>query len=260
MKEEKTVALTIEEGIATLVLDRPARLNAIDAAMLDGIDGALDAIEADAGVRVLVVRSASERFFCSGADVSAWGGLSPEAMASRWIRKGNAVFDRIERLDVPTIAMLSGIVLGGGLELALACDLRHASDDARLGLPEPKLGAIAGWNGLARLVQTVGLAHARELALFGEPVDADTAHAWGLVNGVHAAHELDAALAQIASTLARRSPASLSVTKRLLRAVSGDARDTLHEFAASVCKASPDAAEGLSAFREKREAVFRRHA
>lgn len=254
---ECELSLLCEDGVATIELSRPDRLNAINERMLQSLMQMLDRVEADPVARVLVIRGAG-RMFSSGADVGSWSALSPYAMGSQWIRLGNAVFNRIERLDIPSIALMSGSAFGGGLELALACDLRYASPDVELALPEVRLGAVAGWNGCSRLVQVVGLGRAREIALLGESITAETALRWGLINGLFPADQLCAAVTAICKTLASRSPSSLAVSKQVLRAVSGDARDVIHEFAASLCKTTSDATEGVAAFHDKRQPVFRK--
>lgn len=256
MTSTAQVTLRVEDGIAKIELSNPKKLNAIDEGMLRSLDETLDRIESDEQVRVLLIQGAGGQMFSSGADVAEWSTLSPYAMGSRWIRKGNEVFNRIERLDTPSIAVMNGNAFGGGLELALACDLRYAAADAKLALPESKLGAIAGWNGCSRLLNLVGIGRAREMALLGGPIAAEKALRWGLINDIFPTDQLSAAVEGIARTMASRSAVSLSVTKRILRAVSGDSRDVLHEFAASVCKGTADASEGVAAFYGKRPPVF----
>lgn len=250
------VTFRVEEGIATLSLNRVSRHNALTTEMLRTIDRALEEIEHNPAVRVLTVRSTSPRFFCSGADINEWGDIDPERMGSRWIRTGNRVFRRLAELDIPTLAVLSASAFGGGLELALACDLRYAATTATLGFPEAAVGAIPGWMGCKRLNDLVGPTRSRELVLLGTPIDALRAADWGLVNAAVPGQELDEVVRQVCQTLKSRSPISQSVGKRLLRISEGEGAEPSHEFAASVCKATPDAIEGVRAFREKRPAIF----
>jgi enoyl-CoA hydratase len=247
----------IDGRVATITLDRAARHNALTMAMLADVDFALGQIEIARDVRVVVFRSTGSRFFCSGADIGEWGDIDPEEMGSRFIRAGNRVFRRIVELDVPTISVLSGSALGGGLELALSCDFRYASTDAMLGFPEASVGAIPGWMGCQRLSALVGTSRSRELVLLGEPITAARAAEWGVVNQALPQEQLDERVTEICALLQRQSRASLSVGKRLLRMVESGQPELAHEFAASVCKATPDAAEGVNAFREKRHAEFR---
>jgi enoyl-CoA hydratase/carnithine racemase len=251
------VLFDIAGHVATITLDRVSRHNALTMAMLVAIDSALANVEGAAGVRVLVVRSASSRFFSSGADINEWGDIDPEGMGSRFIRAGNRVFRRLAELDIPTIAVLAGSALGGGFELALSCDFRYASEKALFGFPEASVGAIPGWMGCQRLSDLVGANRSRELILLGEPIAASQAAEWGIVNEALAQEQLDARVADVCSLLQRRSRTSLSVGKRLLRIVESGQAELAHEFAASVCKATPDALEGVKAFREKRHAEYR---
>jgi len=247
----------IDDRVATITLDRVARHNALTMAMLADVDLALARIENASDVRVVVFRSTSSRFFCSGADIDEWGNIDPEGMGSRFIRAGNRVFRRIAELDIPTVSVLSGNALGGGLELALSCDFRYAALDVMLGFPEASLGAIPGWMGCQRLSDLVGTSRSRELVLLGEPITAVRAAEWGVVNEALPREALDERVAEICALLQRRSGASLSIGKRLLRLIESGQAELAHEFAASVCKATPDAIEGVKAFREKRCAEFR---
>lgn len=253
---DQDVLFSKDAAIATITLNRVTRHNALTYAMLNTIDEALHDIECDPSVRVLIIRSSSPRFFCSGADIKEWGDIEPEKMGSQWIRTGNRVFRRLEELDIPTIAVLSASALGGGFELALACDLRYAADTAQVGFPEVSVGAIPGWQGCKRLIDQVGAGRARELVLKGEMIDANTAERWGLLNAVTLSEDLDNLVSNTCDVLKSRSQVSVSVGKRLLRiAESGDSA-LVHELAASVCKATPDAVEGVRAFREKRKPSF----
>lgn len=167
-----TFLFHIDGRVATITLDRVARYNALTIAMLADVDPALARIENARDVRVVVFRCASPRFFCSGADIGEWGDIDPEEMGSRFIRAGNRIFRRIAELDVPTIAVLSGSALVGGLELALSCDFRYGFTS---------VGAIPGWMGCQRLSDLVGASRSRELVLAGEPITAARAVAWGIL-------------------------------------------------------------------------------
>lgn len=251
------IIFTIEGGVATITLNRVARHNALTGEMLRSIENAAAEVEAHRAARVLVLRSNSPRFFSSGADIKEWGEIDPERMGSDWIRLGNRVFRRIAELDIPSIAVLSGSALGGGLELALACDFKFAATSANVGFPEAKVGAIPGWMGCQRLTDLVGTTRTRELVLLGEPISATRAAEWGVINEALPDDRLDAKVDAVCALLQSRSRASLSVGKRLLRMSESHSAEVAHEFAASVCKATPDAREGVDAFREKRHARFR---
>ncbi|WP_246793041.1 enoyl-CoA hydratase/isomerase family protein [Burkholderia perseverans] len=242
-----------DDRVATLTLDRAAKHNALTLAMLDAIDRALAQVEANGAARVLLIRSASPRFFSAGADIREWGEIDAERMGSRFIRAGNRVFRRLAELDIPTVAVLNGSALGGGFELALACDLRYGAASIRVGFPEASVGAIPGWLGGTRLAELAGPGRAREMVLLGDAIDAARAAQWGILNEVLPDAALEARVQAVCATLRARSRVSQSVAKRLLRA--GDA-GALHELAASTCKATPDALEGVAAFRGKRAAQF----
>jgi len=156
---------------AEITLNRPEKGNALNLPMLEQLASIVGGIEADRSLRAVVFR-ARGRFFCTGGDVEAWGALSPHQMAREWIAPGIALFERIASLPQPVIAVLSGHALGGGLELALAADLRIAVQSAKLGTPEVTLGMISGWMGVRRLAETIGVARARHLALLGLPITA----------------------------------------------------------------------------------------
>lgn len=258
MNTENSVLFQRDGNAAVITLNRPTRLNALTLQMLQDVDRMLDEIEADSDISVLILKSSSPRFFCAGADVNEWGAIDPESMGSRFIRAGNRVMRRIAELDKPTIAVLGGSALGGGLELALSCDLRYALSTIEVGFPEAAVGAIPGWMGSQRLLNLVGPARARQMILLGSPISARVAAEWGIVNGLAPTlQELEALVDTVSATLGSRSKVSISVSKRLLRLMEPSGTEAAHEFAASVCKATSDAAEGVAAFREKRAAVFR---
>ncbi|MGY6127038.1 enoyl-CoA hydratase/isomerase family protein (plasmid) [Paraburkholderia strydomiana] len=244
-------------SIATITLNRVSRHNALTLQMLDDIDRAVVDVERNDEIRVLKIETASPRFFCSGADINEWGDTDPQRMGTRFIREGNRVFRRIAELDKPTVAVLSASALGGGFELALTCDLRYASTQTKVGFPEASVGAIPGWMGCSRLSELVGATRTRELILLGEPISADTAAAWGVINEAVEADQLSSRVDAVCETLIKRSRTSLSVGKRLVRMMETGQHEYAHELAASVCKAAPDAIEGVAAFREKRHASFR---
>jgi enoyl-CoA hydratase/carnithine racemase len=257
MQQTDTVSCEIGQGRARLTLDHPGRLNALTLNMLRALDAHLARIEADAAVRSVIVDAAGDRLFCAGADVRAWGALTPQAMGRLWIREGNRVFQRLAELDAVVICVLSGDVYGGGLELALAADIRLAAEGIKIGFPEVGLGAIPAWLGCARLQELVGTGRARQMILTGEPVDAKTALAWGLVNEVLERGGLSARAQEIAGLVARRSSIAVGAAKRVLNAGLDAPRfGGLHELAGTACLASPDAPEGLAAFREKRAPEF----
>jgi enoyl-CoA hydratase/carnithine racemase len=186
-----------------------------------------------------------------------WGPLGAMGMWQRWIRDGHRVFDRLARLRQPTVAAIGGIAYGGGLELALACDLRIASDDARFAFPEVTVGAVPGWAGSQRLPRVVGVGRAKQLVLLGQPIDAATAAAWGLVAEVRPPDRLQSRALELARRIAENAPTAVQAAKQLVDAAAGEGlAATLEALAAGVAAGTADAREGITAFREKRKPKF----
>lgn len=255
--DSATIALVLDGDVARIRIAHPRRRNALTAAMLDELDAALAGIERDGSIRAVLVEAEAAGAFSSGADIRDWSALTPTDMGRRWIRDGNRVFARLAALDAVTIAVLGENAFGGGLELALAADFRIAADHVRLGFPETGIGAVPGWLGAARLVPLAGFARARRMILLGETIDAATALAWGIVDAVVPAANLAAEAGRMVGLARQKSPVATGAAKRLLAALS-PVRETegLHELAAAACRASPDGAEGIAAFREKRSPSF----
>ncbi|PSL06118.1 enoyl-CoA hydratase [Haloactinopolyspora alba] len=216
------VDVRVDDDVCWITLERSERLNALDPPMLSGLADALDGV-ADTGARAVVISGAGERAFCAGADVRVLAETPPEDVL-RSNLTGHDVFDRIQRLPVPVVAAISGVALGGGLELALACDVRVAAEHSRLGLPEVSMGVIPGWGGTWRLAEAVGAARARELILTGRLVDAEEAARLGMVHDVVPGERLVPAVTELAVTFASRSAPALAAAKRALAAVSDHAR------------------------------------
>jgi enoyl-CoA hydratase/carnithine racemase len=241
---------------AEITLNRPQKGNALTLPMLDEIEGHIQGLKTARHVRALVLRG-NGRFFCTGGDIEAWGALTPNEMANDWILHGIQVFEMIAALPQPVIAALSGHALGGGLELALIADLRVGVKAAKLGTPEVGLGMIAGWTGVCRLSEIVGVARARELTLLGSPISSEKAYAWGLLNAL--AEDTEAMEAQIETWLDQllsNAPAAMALTKSLLGSMHADL-SRHHAAAAALARSTEDCDEGIAAFRGKRKPVFR---
>jgi enoyl-CoA hydratase len=208
--------------------------------------------------RVVVLTGAGDRAFIAGADIKYMSGLDVE-QATAWGELGHEAGRLLETMPQPTIAAINGFALGGGCELALACDLRFASSNAKLGQPEINLGIIPGWGGTQRLARATTLGLAKELILTGRTIDADEALERGLVNAVTEPGELMPKVMETAVQLAAKSPLALEAAKQAInRALSGDHADNLAREAGRFGElfASEDAKEGLTAFAEKREPRF----
>jgi enoyl-CoA hydratase len=253
-----TVEVERAEGrVAVVTLNRPDALNALDVETLTALRDSLSELDLDDAVRAVVLTGAG-RAFAAGADIKYMGGLGIEE-ATRWGGLGHAVTALLERMDAPTIAAINGFALGGGCELALACDLRYASSKAKLGQPEINLGIVPGWGGTQRLARCCGLGVAKELVLTGRTVDAEEALRIGLVNAVFEPDELVERALETARLLAAKSRLALAAAKGLLnRNLQGDHAENLRAEvdAFGGLFASEDAKEGLAAFAEKREPRF----
>jgi enoyl-CoA hydratase/carnithine racemase len=253
------VSVEQDGAVAVVTIDHPP-VNALSAGLLDELEAEIERLDADDGVRAIVVRGAGERAFVAGADISEFPSLrdasSDEGGSARGIQKLGA---RMDKARTPFVAAIHGFCLGGGLELAMACDIRGASEDAQLGQPEIKLGLIPGGGGTQRLPRLVGLGRALYLNLTGDPIDARTAYDWGLVERVVAREELLDTAVGVAKTIASRSPHSVAVLRELARTTRDlSLEEGLRREADGFlrCLRSADGAEGVAAFLEKRDPQF----
>jgi enoyl-CoA hydratase len=253
---------TEQDGaVAVVTIDHPP-VNALSAPLLEELEAEIERLDADDGVRAIVLRGAGDRAFVAGADISEFPSLrsaaegANEGGSARGIQK---LGHRMDAARTPFVAAIHGYCLGGGLELAMCCDIRIAAEGAQLGQPEIKLGLIPGGGGTQRLPRLVGLGHAHFLNMTGDFIDAGTAYAWGLVEKVVPPEELmDAALA-IARAIASRSPVAIGVLRELARTTRDlSLEEGLRREADGFlrCLASEDGAEGVAAFLEKREPQF----
>jgi enoyl-CoA hydratase len=243
--------------VALLTLDRPSLLNALDRATLEALQAHVAALAKDASLRAVVV-TGEGRAFAAGADIAEMRSLDVLG-GEAFSRLGHAALGALEALAVPTIAAVNGFALGGGCELACACDWIYASNKARFGQPEVNLGLLPGFGGTSRLLRRVGLAWAKELVLSGEPIDAETAQRIGLVNRVFAPEALLPAALAAGEKIARTGPFAVAQAKRVLQeGQDADVRTAhaLEQQAFGVVFASADRGEGMDAFLGKREAKF----
>jgi enoyl-CoA hydratase len=246
-----SVDVARDGGVAVVTIDRQDALNALDVATLTELRDRLLELADDTDVRAVVLTGAGEKAFVAGADIKYMSGLDPE-QAKGWGALGHEAASLLETMPRPTIAAINGFALGGGCELALACDIRYASPRAKLGQPEINLGIVPGWGGTQRLARLCGIGVAKELIFTGRTVEAEEALRIGLVNAI-AEPVLDTAL-ETARALAAKSPLALALAKRLVNmapaALEAEAREFGELFS------SEDAKEGLTAFVEKRTPSF----
>lgn len=253
MNQTTKVKFAIQGRIARITLDRPEKLNALDPEMLAALEDAVSEAEQSREVRVIILTAVGEKAFCVGADILAWTALSPLDMWSEWIRRGHRVFDRLERAKQPVICAIQGFAYGGGLELALACDIRIVADSARFAMPEVKLGTVPGWGGTARLPRLIGSARAKQMIFTGEPIGAEVAERWGLANEMVPPASLGDRARALAEKIADNAPVAVQTAKQL---IANSSAATLESLASAVNAFSDDAKEGLAAFREKRSPNF----
>lgn len=250
-----TVHLEIHGRVAEIRLDNPAKLNAFTVGMLQEFAGHLDAVERRADITCLMVTAEGERAFCAGADINAWGDLSPAEFARHWVREGHRIFDRLARLAKPVIGVIWGHAFGGGLELAAACDIRVMAPKATLALPEAHVGIVPGWSGTQRLARLLPEPVIKEMALFGRRISAERALQFGFVAEI--ADDPRQAAIEIAAKVTDLSPRAVEVAKFMIHAGCGEDQGAMIEALGSAAiAASADRNEGVTAFRDKRKPVF----
>jgi enoyl-CoA hydratase/carnithine racemase len=252
MTDPALVHVTLESGVAVLTLDNPP-LNVVTLELTRRLLAALDRLAADPAARVLVVTGAGTRAFCAGSDVREFPAVGDDVVRKK-LAPENRAYSRLDDFPKPTIAALNGLAYGGGLELAVCCDLLIAGSDVRVALPEVKLGVLPGSGGTVRVPRRVGEGRAKELMFTGDPIDAETAHAWGLVNRVVPPGQALAAALELGRTLAERPNRAL----QLIKAAVDLAQDTSEDEAirrtlalSETAFRTADAREGVRAFFAK---------
>ncbi len=258
MANYETILVEKRGKVAVITINRPDKLNALSSKVhAEGVS-ALDELRKDDEIRVVVITGSGEKSFVAGADISEFAGKS--AAGQRNVMNARSLFNSIDAFPKPVIAMINGFCLGGGCELALACDIRVASEKARFSQPEINLGIMPGGGGTQRLTRLIGEGRAMEMILTGDMIDANTALNFGLVNHVHSPEELEEKTIELANKIAEKAPIALQMSKEAVKFAS---RSNLDEglrrevdlFA--ICFSTEDKEEGVSAFLEKRKPQFK---
>jgi len=250
--------ISTEDAVCTLTINRPEKLNALNRAVIKELSEALEQAENDKEIRVVILTGAGEKAFVAGADISEFAHFSNEDGQKLSAEGHKILFNAIEKMGTPVIAAVNGFALGGGLELAMACHIRVASENARVGLPEVSLGVIPGYGGTQRLAQFIGKGRALEMITTAQMITAAEAHNMGLMNHLVPQAELMAKCREIAAKISRNSPAAI---KAAIRAVNAQYAENIDGFSVEIeafgsCFGTDDFKEGTSAFLEKRKPNF----
>jgi enoyl-CoA hydratase len=254
---DENILCTVENQIATITLNRPAKLNAMTPEMIQSIIEATERCNRDDNVRVVIVTGAGKKSFCAGSDIREL-----DTYPTPWAFRSRPDYcDAVRKLVKPSIAAVNGYAFGGGLETAMSCDIRICSANARFAAPEIKLGWIGGGGMAVNLAHAVGPSNAALMIMTGDPIEAEKALAWGLVSEVVTSDKLMDRVREIASAIAARAPIAAETAKLNLRAAFSMPLDKAIEYERdlqTVCFATEDAMEGRQAFKEKRAPVFKR--
>jgi enoyl-CoA hydratase len=254
----ENILVAIESGIGQITINRPSKLNALNVATIKELHDALENLDNDKTIRVIILTGEGGKAFVAGADISEFAHFSVEEGAQLAAQGQERLFDFVENLKTPTIAAVNGFALGGGLELAMACHFRIASDNAKMGLPEVSLGVIPGYGGTQRLPQLVGKGRAMEIIMTAGMISAEEAFRAGLVNHVVPQAELIDFTKSIAQRIMKNSPMAIG---KAIKAINANYKEGVNGFETEIrnfgkCFETEDFKEGTTAFLEKRKAAF----
>ena len=255
----ENIIITSENGIGQITINRPSKLNALNVATIKELHDALEALDTNSEIRVIIITGEGEKAFVAGADIAEFANFSIEEGAQLAQQGQELLFNFVERLSTPVIAAVNGFALGGGLELAMACHFRVASENAKMGLPEVSLGVIPGYGGTQRLPQLIGKGRAMEMIMTAGMVSAEDAYRAGLVNHVVPQAELLDFTKSIAKRIMKNSPVAIA---KAIKAINANFKDGVDGFETEIrnfgkCFGTEDFKEGTTAFLEKRKADFK---
>jgi enoyl-CoA hydratase len=254
----ENIIVSSENGIGQITINRPSKLNALNVATIQELHNAFKSLDENHEVKVILITGEGEKAFVAGADISEFAHFSVQEGAQLAAQGQELLFDFVENLGTPVIAAVNGFALGGGLELAMACHFRIASDNAKMGLPEVSLGVIPGYGGTQRLPQLVGKGRAMEMIMTAGMIDAETAKSYGLVNHVVPQTELLEFTKGIATKIGRNSPVAIG---KAIKAINANYKEGVNGYDVEIrnfgkCFGTDDFKEGTTAFLEKRKAIF----
>lgn len=254
----ENILVAIENGIGLITINRPSKLNALNVATIKELHQALERLDADENVKTIILTGEGEKAFVAGADIAEFAHFSIEEGAQLAAQGQELLFDFVENLKTPTIAAVNGFALGGGLELAMACHFRVASDNAKMGLPEVSLGVIPGYGGTQRLPQLIGKGRAMEMIMTAGMISAEEAFRAGLVNHVVPQAELIEFTKGIALRIMKNSPMAIG---KAIKAINDNFKEGVNGYQTEIrnfgkCFGTEDFKEGTTAFLEKRKATF----
>lgn len=255
----ENILISTEGPIAMVTINRPSKLNALNVATIQELHHAFNTLELDAEIRVVILTGSGEKAFVAGADIAEFAHFSVEEGAHLAANGQELLFDFVEKLKTPVIAAVNGFALGGGLELAMSCHFRVASDNAKMGLPEVSLGVIPGYGGTQRLPQLIGKGRAMEMIMTAGMMSAEDAYRSGLVNHVVPQAELIDCCKGIAQKIMKNSPTAIA---QAIKAVNAGFKDGVNGYETEIkafgkCFGTEDFKEGTTAFLEKRKAEFK---
>lgn len=254
----QNILTSTNDGITTITINRPSKLNALNKATIQELHEALTDANDDSNTKVIILTGSGEKAFVAGADISEFAHFDVENGGKLAAKGQEILFDYVEHLSTPVIAAVNGFALGGGLELAMSCHFRIASDNAKMGLPEVSLGVIPGYGGTQRLPQLIGKGRAMEMVMTAGMIDANQALSYGLVNHVTSQDELLALAQKLASKIMRNSSVAI---KGAIKAINANYTDGINGYEIEIeafgnCFGTEDFKEGTTAFLEKRKADF----